>query len=113
MKKIDYNKYISYILRIGVGLSFILAIIGIFLSLNSNKTGKIYKYTSIYNFIYINYMKHLSLTSFVFIPIIVLILTPLLRVIFSIFMFKQEKNIQFVFITSFVLIILLISIFII
>ena len=112
MRKIDYNKYISYILRVGVGLSFILAIIGILLSLNINKTDKVYKYTSIYNFIYINYIQHLSLTSFVFIPIIVLILTPLVRVIFSIFMFKQERDIKFVYITSFVLVILLISIFV-
>ncbi len=112
MKKKDYNIYISYILRIGVSISFILAIVGILLSLKTNNISKIYKYKSIYMFFYINYIQHFTLTSFLFIPIIVLILTPLSRVIFSIFMFQKEKDIKFVYITSFVLLILLISIFI-
>lgn len=112
MKEIDYNKYISYILRIGVSLSFILALIGIIFSFSHNRISHIYKYTSIYSFFYINYIQHFTLTSFVFLPILILILTPLSRVIFSIFMFKQEKNTKFVYITSLVLIILLISIFI-
>ena len=114
MKKDNFNIKIGYLLRYSVLITLILSIIGIIVvsyiyipSITYHKS-----YNSIYSFINYN-INHITIRSLLFIPIVVMILTPILRVALSIFLFKKERNYKFVIITSIVFLILITSVLII
>lgn len=114
MREKDLNIKIGKLLRYGVSITFILSIIGIIIILIISKTNLSYNksFNSIYSFIGAN-INHPTIISFLFIPIIIMIATPILRVALSILLFKKENNYKFVIITSIVFLILMFSVFII
>ncbi len=108
----DMETIIGYTLRTGVIVSVSLAIIDlilIFISGNINYQTGSYKNT--FAFITTTF-SHLSFLSLLFIPIIILIATPVIRVLMSIFLFLKDKDYILSITTLMVFIILLISIFI-
>ena len=109
-----FNIKIGYVLRYGVFSALIFSIIGIFTILFLENKNIIYtkSFSNIYSFTSYN-INHFNLISFLFIPIIIMIITPISRVFLSIFLFIKEQDYKFVAITSVVFIILMISIFII
>ena len=114
MRENDLNIKIGKLLRYGVSITFVLSIISIIVILIINKTNLSYNrsFQSIYAFIGSN-IAHPTIVSFLFIPIIIMIATPILRVALSVLLFKKENNYKFVIITSIVLLILIFSVFII
>jgi uncharacterized membrane protein len=114
-----FERTISYLLIIGVILSLILEIIGILVfyhaygNLDVSESGRMFiRGENFFNFMYRlfegEYAQDKAILGMV-LGISILILTPYLRVIMSVFYFIWEKNIQYIGITLFVLIILTIS----
>jgi uncharacterized membrane protein len=117
-----FERAISTLLIIGVILSLILEIIGIVVfyhvygNLDVSESGRMFiRGENFFNFMYRlfegEYVQGKAILIMV-LGISILILTPYLRVIMSVFYFVWEKNIQYIGITLFVLIILTISLII-
>ncbi len=107
MKRIEI--IIGYILRIGVFLSALVIILGMLMILISGKTGYSYNsYPFSFNAIY-NGVVSLKPLAIIMFGLFLLILTPVLRVIVSIYAFAKENDQLYVWITSFTLFILLIG----
>ena len=110
---------ISYLLIAGVIISLILEIIGVIFLLHSYGHLDISQDTSMFiqghdffSFIYKEFQgKHTEGSAILFMTagIIVLILTPYVRVIASVIYFVWERNIKYVLITLFVLLAVTIS----
>lgn len=109
------NIRLSNILKTFSYISVAISIVLIFAMIfrGSLYTSLHYKYSSIESFFYNNYIYKFNFTSLLFIPIITIILTPLARVVLSIFEYIYEKNTKFVFITLIVFFLLMISLFLI
>ncbi len=114
-----FERAISYLLITGVILSLILEIIGIIIfyrvygNLDVSENGRMFLHAdNFFNFISRllegKYAQDKAILIMV-LGISVLILTPYIRVIMSVFYFIWERNIRYVGITLFVLIILTIS----
>lgn len=110
---------ISYLLIAGVIISLILEIIGIIILYHSyghlaisQDAGMFIQGHDFFSFIYQQFQgKHAvgSAVLFMTAGIIVLILTPYIRVIASVIYFGWEKNIKYVLITLFVLVVVTVS----
>jgi uncharacterized membrane protein len=110
---------ISYLLIIGVVISLLLEITGIILLLFSSRNLAISQDTSMFirghdffSFIINEFRRtHLERNAILFLTagIIVLILTPYIRLVASVFYFLWEKNITYVLITLFVLVVVTLS----
>jgi len=110
---------ISYLLIAGVIISLILEIIGIVILYHSyghlaisRDAGMFIQGHDFFSFIYQQFQgKHLEGSGALFMTagIIVLILTPYIRVIASVIYFGWEKNIKYVLITLFVLAVVTVS----
>lgn len=100
---------IGKILRYGVLISSIVMIIGLFLYILIGSTGYAtnFHYSSINDLL--NGLIHLKPYAVMMLGLLLLILTPVLRVVVSIYSFYKEKDYLYVYITVFVLIILIIS----
>ena len=111
----ELEKAIGITLRIGVALSVILIFIGIFLTfVNENWGGLSEVNSSTFSFAQILYgLFQLDGASFIFMGLIVLIATPITRVLLSIFGFFFEKNWLYFVITIIVFTNLMIAIFVI
>jgi uncharacterized membrane protein len=117
-----FERAISYLLIIGVILSLILEIIGIIVfyhvygNLEVSESGRMFiRGKNFFNFIYRLFEGEHAQNKAILIMVLgisVLILTPYLRVIMSVFHFIRERNFKYVGITLFVLIILTISLII-
>ncbi len=111
-KNKDMEVIIGYVLRTGVIISISLALIDLILIFTK---GNISYYTGSYQntFTFLNFIfGHFSFLTLLFIPIIILIITPVTRVLLSIFLFLRNKDYILSITTLTVFIILLISIFI-
>jgi uncharacterized membrane protein len=120
----DANKSIGWILRIGAIISILLILFGMFL-LFINNGGSNYTLTQITSHKsklstanisttqIINGISSLDGISYIILGLIVLIATPVLRVLYSVYFFARENNKLYVFITAIVLLDLLIAIFVI
>ncbi|MHB8443291.1 MAG: DUF1634 domain-containing protein [Patescibacteria group bacterium] len=111
-KNKDMEVIIGYVLRTGVIVSISLALIDLIIIFTK---GSINYYTSSYQntFSFLNLIfGHFSFLTLLFIPIIILIITPVTRVLLSIFLFLKNKDYILSITTLTVFIILLISIFI-
>jgi uncharacterized membrane protein len=114
-----FERAISYLLIIGVILSLILEVIGIIVfhhvygNLAVSESGRMFiRGKNFFNFMYRLFEGEYSQDKAVLIMVLgisILILTPYLRVIMSVFYFIWERNIRYVGITLFVLIILTLS----
>lgn len=102
---------ISKSLRVGVVISAIFIIIGLAILLITGKSGYTANYfpTTLYGI----FKGLLALKSYAVIltGLLILILTPVFRVAISILVFLKEKDYLYVKITTFVLIVLLFSLF--
>jgi uncharacterized membrane protein len=117
-----FERAISYLLIIGVILSLILEVIGIIVfyhvygNLDVSESGRMFIHAKdFFNFIYRLFEGEYAQDKAIFIMVLgisILILTPYLRVIMSVFYFAWERNIKYMGITLFVLIILTISLII-
>ncbi len=108
----DMEIIIGYTLRTGVLISISLALIDLILIFIR---GSVNYYTGSYQntFTFLNFIfGHFSFLTLLFIPIIILIITPVTRVLLSIFLFLKNKDYILSITTLTVFIILLISIFI-
>ncbi len=92
MKKIELDKLISYELKIGVIISAVIVLVGLFLAFTTNGSD-----------ISINIIT---------VGVFVLFATPVIRVIMSVFLFAVERNALYTIITIIVLINLLFAIFV-
>ncbi|CAI2685416.1 MAG: DUF1634 domain-containing protein [Apilactobacillus sp.] len=102
---------IGKILRVGVIISATIMILGLLLFLITGKSGyptNVFptKFHDIFTGI-----AHVKPYAIMMLGIFCLILTPVLRVIVSIYSFYKEKDMLYVWITTFVLIVLIISFF--
>jgi uncharacterized membrane protein len=114
-----FERAISYLLIIGVILSLILEVIGIIVfyhvygNLEISENGRMFIHAeNFFNFVYRLFEGAYAQDKAILIMVLgisILILTPYLRVIMSVFYFIRERNIQYIGITLFVLIILTIS----
>jgi uncharacterized membrane protein len=114
-----FESAISYLLIIGVILSLILEVVGIFVfyqvygNLNVSENEKMFiKAEDFFNFIYRLFEGEYAQDKAILILVLgisILILTPYIRVIMSVFYFTWERNIKYIGITLFVLIILTLS----
>lgn len=111
---------ISYLLIIGVIISLLLEIIGIVIFYNSyghlditEEEGMFIRGHNFFTFLYDQFQGKSGESALLFmgLGIAVLMLTPYLRVIASVLYFAREKNMKYVLITLFVLIVLTISLF--
>ena len=109
---------ISYVLIAGVLISLLLEIAGVVLFIKSYGQMAISQEQSVFiqghdffSFIYNEFSQHTRALSVMLMTagVIVLILTPYIRVILSVLFFARRKNIKYVVITLFVLAILTIS----
>lgn len=110
---------ISYLLIAGVIISLLLEIAGIVLFYHSYRQLAISQDTSVFiqgrnffNFMYKEFVgQHAEGSAILFMTagIIVLILTPYIRLIASVLYFAWEKNIKYVLITLFVLLVVTLS----
>lgn len=117
-----FERAISYLLIIGVMLSLILEVIGIIVfyhvygNLDVSESGRMFIHAKdFFNFIYRLFEGEYAQDKAILIMVLgisILILTPYLRVIMSVFYFAWERNIKYMGITLFVLIILTISLII-
>jgi len=114
----EFEDLIGNTLRIGVLASIILLLIGLFMlyynglkgdqefkdiiSPNSPINSKLFNFSQIFSF---------NDISFLYLGLIVLIFTPIIRVILGIVQFYKEKNLIYTIITMIVLINIMISIF--
>lgn len=89
-ENIQIEKYIGYILRIGAGIALALMASGLILSLFDNANS--------------------AATQLMKYGVLVLIVTPTIRVIASVFIFLSNKDYKFVAITVFVLFVLVIAV---
>jgi uncharacterized membrane protein len=114
-----FEKVISYLLMTGVILCILLEVIGVALfyhdygNLNiSQQAGVFVKGHDFFSFIYQQFHHGSAVTPailFMIAGIVVLILTPYLRVIASFLYFSWQKNWKYVIITLFVLIVVTLS----
>jgi uncharacterized membrane protein len=114
-----FERAISALLIIGVILSLILEIIGIIVfhhvygNLDVSESGRMFiRGRNFFNFIYRLFEGEYAQGKAILIMVLgisILILTPYLRVIMSVFYFVWERNVKYTWITLFVLIILTIS----
>jgi uncharacterized membrane protein len=114
-----FEKVISYLLITGVILSLILEIVGIVLLYHSygslaisNESGIYIKGHDFFSFIYEQIQGRQTIKPailFMTAGIIVLILTPYIRVIASVVYFTWQKNLSYVLITLFVLVVVTLS----
>jgi uncharacterized membrane protein len=114
-----FERAISYLLIIGVILSLILEVIGIMVfyhvygNLDVSENGRMFIHAEdFFNFIYRLFEGEYAQDKAILMMILgvsILILTPYIRVIMSVFYFTWERNIKYIGITLFVLIILTIS----
>ena len=114
-----FEKAISYLLITGVIISLILEVIGVVLLYHSygnldisHEAGVYIKGHDFFSFIYQQIQDgQTTKPAFLFLTvgIIVLILTPFIRVITSVVYFAWQKNIKYVLITLFVLIVVTLS----
>jgi uncharacterized membrane protein len=114
-----FERDISYLLIIGLILSLILEIIGIIVfyhvygNLDVSENGRMFIHAeNFFNFIYRLFEGEYAPDKAILMMVLgisILILTPYLRVIMSVFYFIRERNIKYIGITLFVLIILTIS----
>jgi uncharacterized membrane protein len=110
---------LSYLLIAGVIVSLVLEIIGIVILYHSyghlaisQDAGMFIQGHDFFSFIYQQFQgKHVAGSAVLFMTagIIVLILTPYLRVVASVIYFGWEKNIKYVLITLFVLVVVTVS----
>ena len=113
------DRAISYLLITGVILSLILEVIGITVfyrvygNLDVSENERMFIHAEdFFNFIYRLFEGTYAQDKAIFIMVLgisILILTPYMRVIMSVFYFIWERNIKYVGITLFVLIVLTIS----
>lgn len=102
---------IGKILRVGVVISATIMIIGLLLLLITGKSGYAHDaFPTTFKAIFIG-IATLKPYAIMMLGIFCLILTPVLRVIVSIYSFYKEKDMLYVWITTFVLIVLIISFF--
>jgi uncharacterized membrane protein len=114
-----FERAISYLLIIGVILSLIFEVIGIIVfyhvygNLDVSENGRMFIHAeNFFNFIYRLFEGEYAQDKAILIMVLgisILILTPYARVIMSVFYFIWERNLKYVGITLFVLIILTIS----
>lgn len=113
-----FEKVIGYILIVGVVISLVLEIVGVALLYTSSGSLAISRDPAVYikgqdffNFVWRHIEKRAQEPAFFLMTlgIIVLILTPFIRVIASVAYFAWHRNLKYVFITLFVLIIVTIS----
>ncbi|MDR2660861.1 MAG: DUF1634 domain-containing protein [Lactobacillaceae bacterium] len=83
-KDLKMEKYLGWVLRVGAGISMIIMILGLIMAILHNRNSDLI----------------LSVGLFI------MILTPVIRVVASIFIFAEEKNWMYVKITLFVLFVL-------
>lgn len=107
----DVQVLISKILRIGVLISALVILIGLFILLVTNNTG--YPHMGYpHNFVMIwQGLFQGKAAAIIMFGIFLLILTPVLRVVISIYAFFKDHDHLYVGITTAVLIILLVSMF--
>ena len=121
-KKLGSGEYgletgISLLLIVGVIISLVLEVIGVAIyyhsygSLNISQAGSMFiQGHDFFSFIFEQFKKpQESGILFIIAGIIVLILTPYVRVVASVFYFAREKNIKYVWITLFVLVVITLS----
>jgi uncharacterized membrane protein len=114
-----FEKAISYLLITGVIISLILEIVGVVILYRSygnldisHEAGVYIKGHDFFSFIYQQIQDRQAITPAIILMtagIIVLILTPYIRVIASVVYFAWQKNLKYVLITLFVLIVVTIS----
>ncbi|MGC8479205.1 MAG: DUF1634 domain-containing protein [Candidatus Micrarchaeia archaeon] len=120
----DANKSIGYILRIGSVASILLILIGMALLFAKNgglgySLNQIASHTSKINTSFINIdnifygLFSLDGLSYIVLGLMVLIATPVIRVLYSVYYFGNQKNRLYVFITTIVLLDLFFAIFVI
>jgi uncharacterized membrane protein len=108
---------ISLLLIVGVIISLVLEVIGVVIfyrsygSLNVSQAGSMFiQGHDFFSFIVEQFKKpQENGIPFIIAGIIVLILTPYVRVVASVFYFAREKNIRYVWITLFVLVVITLS----
>ncbi|CAI2637119.1 hypothetical protein AKUH1B105A_10690 [Apilactobacillus kunkeei] len=102
---------IGKILRVGVVISATIMIIGLLLLLITGKSGYAHDaFPTTFKAIFSG-IATFKPYAIMMLGIFCLILTPVLRVIVSIYSFYKEKDMLYVWITTFVLIVLIISFF--
>ena len=114
-----FEKVISYLLMTGVVLSILLEVVGVVMfyhaygNLNiSQQPGMFIKGHDFFSFIYQQIQNRSTTTPallFMIAGIVVLILTPYIRVIASFLCFSWQKNWKYVIFTLFVLIVVTLS----
>ncbi|MCK8624373.1 DUF1634 domain-containing protein [Apilactobacillus sp. TMW 2.2459] len=103
---------IGKILRIGVIISATIMIIGLLLFLITGTSGYAKNYIPSNFKTIFQGIVHFKPYAIMMLGIFCLILTPVLRVVVSIYSFYKEKDKLYVYITSIVLVILIFSLFI-
>ncbi|MCX6003301.1 MAG: DUF1634 domain-containing protein [Chloroflexi bacterium] len=113
-----FEKAIGYLLIIGVIISLLLEIVGVVIlyrsygNLNISQDANMYiKGRDFFSFIYQQITEKHTTNAILFMTagIIVLILTPYVRVIASVFYFAWQRNIRYVLVTLFVLVVVTLS----
>ncbi|HTO14722.1 MAG TPA: DUF1634 domain-containing protein [Edaphocola sp.] len=117
-QKRDLELVISNTLRIGVWSSFWISLFGIVLLIFQNgqqiiDAKKLPEIPQKFSFVaLLEGIKTFDATQITMLGVLLLLITPLLRVIFALFAYQQQKNKQYVWITFIVLVIIMISIWI-
>jgi uncharacterized membrane protein len=110
-KKEKIDIYVSNILLIGSYSAAVLSLIGLFMLLFFAQTTSVQLESKPLSFsLLFSYLKKRNPMSFLNLGILVMMLTPLFRVMTAAFSFFLEKDYKYVLIASGVLIILLVSI---
>ncbi|GLB46588.1 membrane protein [Philodulcilactobacillus myokoensis] len=107
----DIELIIGKILRIGVIISAIIMIIGFLLLIITGKSGYANNYHPTSFSEIFSGIAQMKPYAIMMLGIFCLILTPVLRVVVSIYSFYKEHDYLYVYITSFVLIVLIFSFF--
>lgn len=117
--EVKFEKAISYLLITGVIISLLLEIAGVVLLYSSyhsldisHESGIYIKSHDFFSFIYQQFQDLQTIKPAILLMtlgIIILILTPYIRVITSVVYFAWQKNLKYVLITLFVLIVVTIS----
>ncbi|NVY97161.1 DUF1634 domain-containing protein [Lactobacillus sp. DCY120] len=111
MSKEELNEIeliIGKILRVGVIVSVIVMIIGLGLMVIQTPTGTTVHFPTTISGL-VHGIGHFQAASIMMLGIFLLILTPVLRVVVSIYAFAKEKDYLYVIITTLVLVILAIA----
>jgi uncharacterized membrane protein len=118
-KDIDMQVVIGWILRVGVTLSMLTVFIGgaIYLSRHGHSTPDYHEFKRVPYFIHntsgiINAVFNFKGQAIIQLGILLLIITPIIRVAFSVIGFIIEKDYLYTVITLIVLLIILISMFV-